>query len=128
MRHTGCVLVAGVQTCALPILPAAGRVGQRLAASLIFVGCHNAIVFFAGDLAVVFEANDDIIRQVVEAHDLSFCSAASGMLVCSIGARRKTPGRRSEEHTSELQSLMRHSYADLCFTNKPTSPSFEQHS
>src|SRR3546814_10661432 len=24
---------------------------------------------------------------------------------------------RSEEHTSELQSLMRHSYADFCLTN-----------
>src|SRR3546814_10527984 len=27
--------------------------------------------------------------------------------------------RRSEEHTSELQSLMRISYADFCLKNKP---------
>src|SRR3546814_2942255 len=27
-------------------------------------------------------------------------------------------GQRSEEHTSELQSLMRHSYAVICFTKK----------
>src|SRR3546814_8547409 len=26
--------------------------------------------------------------------------------------------RRSEEHTCELQSLMRHSYADFCWKNK----------
>src|SRR3546814_8640344 len=29
-------------------------------------------------------------------------------------------GRRSEEHTSELQSLMRISYAVFCLTKKPT--------
>src|SRR3546814_3753722 len=28
------------------------------------------------------------------------------------------PGRRSEEHTSELQSLMRSSYADFCLKKK----------
>src|SRR3546814_10551193 len=28
---------------------------------------------------------------------------------------------RSEEHTSEIQSLMRHSYAVLCLTKKKTS-------
>src|SRR3546814_20578256 len=28
---------------------------------------------------------------------------------------------RSEEHTSELQSLMRNSYAVLCFNKKPTT-------
>src|SRR3546814_6332634 len=30
--------------------------------------------------------------------------------------------RRSEEHTSELQSLMRNSYAVFCLTKKPTQP------
>src|SRR3546814_2274977 len=37
--------------------------------------------------------------------------------------RRMLPSRRSEEHTSELQSLMRTSYAVLCLKNKtPTTP------
>src|SRR3546814_9491231 len=31
-----------------------------------------------------------------------------------------TPGRRSEEHTSELQSLMRTSYAVFCLKKKRT--------
>src|SRR3546814_3134446 len=35
------------------------------------------------------------------------------------------PTTRSEEHTSELQSLMRNSYAVFCFTKKTTS---RQHS
>src|SRR3546814_4859651 len=37
------------------------------------------------------------------------------------GLCRRTPKqRRSEEHTSELQSLMRISYAVFCLTNKKT--------
>src|SRR3546814_3539804 len=32
--------------------------------------------------------------------------------------RRRTPLPRSEEHTSELQSLMRSSYAVFCWKNK----------
>src|SRR3546814_4570779 len=32
--------------------------------------------------------------------------------------RRETPGTRSEEHTSELQSLMRISYAVFCLKKK----------
>src|SRR3546814_10035031 len=34
------------------------------------------------------------------------------------GAARRTPGCRSEEHTSELQSLMRISYAVFCLKKK----------
>src|SRR3546814_1898696 len=34
--------------------------------------------------------------------------------------RRPSPGRRSEEHTSELQSLMRISYAVFCLKKKNT--------
>src|SRR3546814_3060329 len=36
-------------------------------------------------------------------------------------ARRCRPGDRSEEHTSELQSLMRISYAVFCLKNKTTT-------
>src|SRR3546814_7661846 len=35
---------------------------------------------------------------------------------------RKRGPRRSEEHTSELQSLMRTSYAVFCLTKKSTRP------
>src|SRR3546814_9507947 len=38
-------------------------------------------------------------------------------LACS----NRTPGTRSEEHTSELQSLMRISYAVFCLKKKNTS-------
>src|SRR3546814_2322358 len=36
------------------------------------------------------------------------------------GSRRRLPVRRSEEHTSELQSLMRISYAVFCLKKKKT--------
>src|SRR3546814_10747791 len=36
------------------------------------------------------------------------------------GARRRRLQRRSEEHTSELQSLMRNSYAVFCLKKKKT--------
>src|SRR3546814_2916604 len=37
-------------------------------------------------------------------------------------ADRTLPAARSEEHTSELQSLMRISYAVFCLKNKTTKP------
>src|SRR3546814_7645952 len=36
-------------------------------------------------------------------------------------------GRRSEEHTSELQSLMRISYAVFCLKKKKTKPQHKKH-
>src|SRR3546814_3196008 len=36
-----------------------------------------------------------------------------------VGAEQR--GQRSEEHTSELQSLMRNSYADFCLKKKNTT-------
>src|SRR3546814_4211532 len=40
---------------------------------------------------------------------------------CSLRRGRCPPGRRSEEHTSELQSLMRISYAVFCLKQKNTN-------
>src|SRR3546814_8645479 len=43
----------------------------------------------------------------------------SRLVVCGGGPRRsRCRGNRSEEHTSELQSLMRISYAVFCLTKK----------
>src|SRR3546814_10624351 len=39
---------------------------------------------------------------------------------CVLVRRSSALCERSEEHTSELQSLMRISYADFCFKNKTT--------
>src|SRR3546814_5211169 len=39
-------------------------------------------------------------------------------LVAHLRCRHSSAGHRSEEHTSELQSLMRNSYAVFCLTKK----------
>src|SRR3546814_10294266 len=48
-----------------------------------------------------------------------------------LGVKRITPAGvvhdRSEEHTSELQSLMRISYAVFCLKNKSNHPSSKRH-
>src|SRR3546814_8229898 len=44
----------------------------------------------------------------------------AGTFAAFAGDRKVTPAGRSEEHTSELQSLMRISYAVFCLTNKKT--------
>src|SRR3546814_937758 len=41
------------------------------------------------------------------------------------GCRRRLCRRRSEEHTSELQSLMRISYAVFCLKKKKNTPTHE---
>src|SRR3546814_7605235 len=42
-------------------------------------------------------------------------------------ARRPVPATRSEEHTSELQSLMRISYAVLCLKKKTQTTKHQSH-
>src|SRR3546814_1701640 len=56
--------------------------------------------------------NDDDLRSVVLGDDGALAGMASGALFVDHTTAR------SEEHTSELQSLMRHSYAVFCLTKK----------
>src|SRR3546814_10806515 len=103
-RHTRCALVTGVQTCALPIC------------------CGCLICFFSG----VAEGGPRL------------CSPRSARFPRS--ARPASPGDegwvadrnslvfpRSEEHTSELQSLMRISYAVFCLKKKKKKKSNTSH-
>src|SRR3546814_1822222 len=117
-RHTGCALVTGVQTCALPISHA------------IHTGW-----FVAGDLgpaAARYVGKADPAKEVADLNRIEeICReefrgpALVGRIIEEaqidiIIARREVRSRwdrkggiavRSEEHTSELQSLMRISYA-----------------
>src|SRR3546814_1806838 len=63
-----------------------------------------------------FGAGDgDLVDQLVfAAHDLHAAAAATG--------------DRSEEHTSELQSLMRNSYAVVCLKKKKRTAQTTDHS
>src|SRR3546814_4958305 len=104
-RHTRCALVTGVQTwlfrsdratragVARPARPTAGAGGgqlQRAAAGL-----------------------RPLERRHRWAAGRHFCFAR-----CVARFRRSAGGTRSEEHTSELQSLMRISYAVFCLKKK----------
>src|SRR3546814_5271753 len=58
--------------------------------------------------------------------------ALRGRIRCRSGQRRNRDGRpqtrqRSEEHTSELQSLMRISYAVFCLKKKKNNIYFKYH-
>src|SRR3546814_2680635 len=122
-RHTRCALVTGVQTCALPILRrgesesgivAQGHTGPRLPAdrieSLLGVGKAAPRIGLRGDGQNLALAGR--VRLGGEGvHNPSFQKT-----------KRAWPSRmahrRSEEHTSELQSLMRISYAVFCLKKK----------
>src|SRR3546814_997875 len=98
-RHTRCALVTGVQTCALPICPQIGV---------------------------------DLNPQGFEIHHRIECSGTHlATTLCLAHTNLGGPKRdlilfvhrrncRSEEHTSELQSLMRISYAVFCLKKKNT--------
>src|SRR3546814_6395641 len=118
-RHTRCALVTGVQTCALPICRAFSRSdGTDLSG--------NAILDLpAGNYQLRVEGSTGAygFRLIDVAAAIPFTPGSalvSGVL---------EPGRstdifsRSEEHTSELQSLMRISYAVFCLKKTNENPS-----
>src|SRR3546814_10652129 len=114
-RHTRCALVTGVQTCALPI-SLVSDVDEGSPA-----GESTPQVTPPPNPAPVPEAPP---RQAEEAPSASIVpppsksksdgssDAATGKWLVGIGLGIGL--LRSEEHTSELQSLMRISYAVLC--------------
>src|SRR3546814_8191206 len=120
-RHTRCALVTGVQTCALPIYRrhAAYNAGQDFARAdgSELYPCGRAAAGEGGCARHFVHGKAAIGRNRTEA--LSRGSLLSPE--CRPGQSAPTQ-RRSEEHTSELQSLMRISYAVFCLkkNNKHT--------
>src|SRR3546814_10010998 len=102
-RHTRCALVTGVQTCALPIfvIDVLLCIGERLEA------VERILKLVVAQLVAQF------LQLLAE------CGAA-GMLAHHQVRRGEPDALRSEEHTSELQSLMRISYAVFCLKKKTT--------
>src|SRR3546814_7824304 len=88
--------------------------GQRLPADHGLVDRARTLGYFAIDRHLVARTNAEQVtaRQLVERH-FALVSAAEDL---ECGRRREF--ERSEEHTSELQSLMRISYAVFCLKKK----------
>src|SRR3546814_995010 len=102
-RHTRCALVTGVQTCALPIL----GIDQIVVESARM--CHRVGHRLLGD-RVEGDAVDRGRQRLLAAQQFLHMPAYRLTLAVGVG--------RSEEHTSELQSLMRISYAVFCLKKK----------
>src|SRR3546814_10730428 len=109
-RHTRCALVTGVQTCALPIYraPAASSAGnQRRDACDLFIN----EAFNASAIRNSYRERCPMNLRHLEAF-------RAVMLSGSVTQAAQSLNLRSEEHTSELQSLMRISYAVFCLKKK----------
>src|SRR3546814_3934458 len=109
--HTRCALVTGVQTCALPISGHRRRLRARTTR-----GDHPVDL---RDLRPPPLGADRSRHPLPHAR----CSrrgrqGARSAARSHENADRAGLGLRSEEHTSELQSLMRISYAVFCLKNK----------
>src|SRR3546814_7347552 len=94
-RHTRCALVTGVQTCALPI--SLSRKNSPMVTPVYGARYWSG----AGSEAVA--------ATTIEYSIAPFSSSC--FTICATVVR-------SEEHTSELQSLMRISYAVFCLKKK----------
>src|SRR3546814_3355950 len=84
-------------------------------------GTLDVLAFAERVLHQIEEPRDDVLRQGLsaeadgEADDTG--SRQQGADINPEGRERHEDGDRSEEHTSELQSLMRISYAVFCLKN-----------
>src|SRR3546814_6586395 len=116
-RHTRCALVTGVQTCALPILPLLTPINtmdpEDIAAE---VETWLAEGFRTFKVKVGKDVEADLTRiQAIQ-------KAVAGRATLRLDANRAYSAEqgiaRSEEHTSELQPLMRISYAVFCLKKK----------
>src|SRR3546814_1419337 len=117
-RHTRCALVTGVQTCALPISFSQDKeihVMNGLPRGMPHAETINAEAGKYG----MFRKRPRIADQlgpVSERPCIIQISRLEG--ICYPILKNRGELIRSEEHTSELQSLMRISYAVFCLQKK----------
>src|SRR3546814_10676884 len=74
----------------------------------------NDVDYTAGRLSMVLNLTDDIENYTI----LSYVHSRTNGNTASLLSCNPNPLPRSEEHTSELQSLMRISYAVFCLKKK----------
>src|SRR3546814_8600819 len=101
-RHTRCALVTGVQTCALPICSGGWP------STCLLTARKTELSWDRGDRSGGSRTRSICCRGTVRGN-----SSPEGRRVLL-----RPAASRSEEHTSELQSLMRISYAVFCLKKK----------
>src|SRR3546814_2058579 len=107
---------AGLRRVAALVL--AVHVGARPGLLVVLAG-DDAIAERQGVLAgEVLQLVGALAADVVIVRGLAADDAAEGDVAVEAVAPREEVHRRSEEHTSELQSLMRISYAVFCLKKK----------
>src|SRR3546814_3712865 len=121
-RHTRCALVTGVQTCALPICDPqkyrnadelkAARENDPLARFRKSVTAAKLL-----DEAELDAIDADVKQSVVDSAERALAAPMPSLTTLTKDVYVRY---RSEEHTSELQSLMRISYAVFCLKTKNT--------
>src|SRR3546814_7802975 len=112
-RHTRCALVTGVQTCALPIF-SAKEYDQRKGHLRTFRGqIFNVVLQWV--IYGTLKSRETIPRIRWRRNGRQQDTTARS--ACAL-EHEGFLARRSEEHTSELQSLMRISYAVFCLKKK----------
>src|SRR3546814_7254506 len=118
-RHTRCALVTGVQTCALPIfvvrLETAGGVMSRVVFKKVLDPEDSVVEVELAPDSRWLSKDIRVVCSVVVASTRGDLGTLSPV---HPGSRVWTQAWRSEEHTSELQSLMRISYAVCCLKKK----------
>src|SRR3546814_2886199 len=127
-RHTRCALVTGVQTCALPISEGADSRDSGPCDALAFVAQHPAVEFLCRDRRTArtdsrrehaAQSRTHSVDARVPWHGKLRGRPSRHLLAAGPTVRLRTIDQaRSEEHTSELQSLMRNSYAVFCLKKK----------
>src|SRR3546814_1058437 len=119
-RHTRCALVTGVQTCALPIL--IDKIADELddLEDELSLDKWDWIHALETPILDLLESQDTSKPEdLLDSYDkceVVFLFKRQGYAIDEMISSSKS--WRSEEHTSELQSLMRISYAVFCLKKK----------
>src|SRR3546814_1250041 len=115
-RQTSCALVTGVQTCALPICVGGGHAYDEVLGSfgLDTGGMIGGIVTGLDEFLIRGgDGKDTISGDALASGKTGIAEANNKATTAATLDGGEGLAARSEEHTSELQSLMRISYALL---------------
>src|SRR3546814_7002204 len=117
-RNTRCALVTGVQTCALPISVPCAEITIRVRRDRSRAKKPNGHNARSPTCRTAGGRDWSKRRKAERPPKASKLLAVGGCPLRRPGKAITLTGMRSEEHTSELQSLMRISYAVFCLKKK----------